>query len=94
LFVTVAAVWPWKRVIYANLHPSVDKYKPFIVDSGSHLPLFFFAEMVPALSRGHPHTPALLVVADLNCAMFDINLFITVIRVKSCPDCLVGIDKK
>jgi hypothetical protein len=41
MFVMVAVEWPWKRGIYANLQPLVEKYKPSIVDGGSHLPLFF-----------------------------------------------------
>jgi hypothetical protein len=41
----VAAEWPWKRVIYANLHPLVDNFKSYVVDSGIDLSLFFFANI-------------------------------------------------
>jgi hypothetical protein len=49
-----AAVWPWKRAICANHRQSVDKHKPFIVISGSFLPLFFGPkDIFEIVSRNH-----------------------------------------
>jgi hypothetical protein len=44
LFAAAVAAWPWKRAIYANRRPSVDKHNPFSVSSGRFLPLFLWVK--------------------------------------------------